>query len=111
MADYQKASDELVATGLEVVALTAQPRERAEETVGELGLSFPVAYGLQVPGDAERIGAFYDAERGIIQPAAFILRHRSIFQSTYSSGSQGRLWSADALALVRFLQQYEQRSK
>lgn len=110
MADYQGALAELGELGIEVAgALSAQSRDEAGRTVEELGLTFPVAYGLEIPAAAERIGAFWDGERGIVQPTTFLLRDRAILQSTYSSGSQGRLWSRDVLALVGFLQKLERQ--
>jgi hypothetical protein len=72
--------------------------------VEEGQLTYPLAWGLKVPDDAERIGADWDAKRKIIQPSEFIVgRERRVLHATYSTGPIGRIDPGDALALIRFL--------
>ena len=40
---------------VDVVALSVDPPDRAKETVEKLQLTFAVAYGLEVPRDAENL--------------------------------------------------------
>lgn len=109
MADYQAKIDELNALKIDVFALSVDPIERAHEVVEQSNLSYPVAYGLKVPDDAERVGAWWDARRQIVQPSEFILdaSHR-VASATYSTGPVGRLKVEDVLALVKFLNSRKQ---
>jgi hypothetical protein len=85
------------------VALSVDPREKAKETVEKLKLTFPVAYGLEVPRDAEKIGAFWDERRKIIHATAFVLdSDRKVVDGCYSVGPIGRIIAADALSHIQF---------
>jgi hypothetical protein len=72
--------------------------------VEQLHLDFPVAYGLEVPRDAEKIGAFWEARRGIFHATAFLLgaKHQ-VVQASYSTGPLGRLAAEEVLSLLQFL--------
>ena len=52
------------------------PLKKPKETVDKLQLSFPVAYGLEVPRDAEKLGAFWEERRKIIHANKFHYRCR-----------------------------------
>ncbi|GIX47851.1 MAG: hypothetical protein KatS3mg131_2062 [Candidatus Tectimicrobiota bacterium] len=105
MADYQAHLESLAALDVGVVACSTDPLDKAQETVAALGLTFPVGYGLRVPEDAERLGAAWEEERGIIQPSEFLLDGRGrILHSTYSSGPVGRIRAEDLQRLVQFLE-------
>ena len=39
--------------------------------VERTGASFPIGYGLKVPEDAEKIGAYWEERRGIIHATGF----------------------------------------
>lgn len=87
-----------------MLALSTDPHEKAKETVEADGLQFPVAWGLKVPEDAERLGAAWEKKRAIIQPSEFILGpDRRVLHATYSTGPIGRIDPGDALTLIRFL--------
>jgi peroxiredoxin len=104
LAGYQVKLEELRAQEVSVLALSTDPQEKAKESVEADGLQFPVAWGLKVPEDAERIGAAWEKKRSIIQPSEFILgRDRRVLHATYSTGPIGRIDSGDALTLIRFL--------
>jgi peroxiredoxin len=86
-----------------IVALSVDPLDKAKETVDRLQLQFPVVYGLQVPRDAEKIGAFWDERRRIIQPANFVLdSDKKVVDASYSVGPIGRIVAADALSHIQF---------
>lgn len=86
------------------------PLDKARGVVEESKLEFPLAHGLQVPQDAERIGAWWDEnpKRPMIQPSEFILGRarddgsRTILSATYSTGPIGRLKAEDVLALLQY---------
>lgn len=89
---------------MSVLALSTDPIEKARETVEQDQLRFPVAYGLQIPADAERIGAPVETKRGIIQPSEFILGpDRKVIHATYSTGPIGRIRAEDALSMIQFI--------
>jgi peroxiredoxin len=97
MEEFKKES-------VDVVALSVDPLDKAKETVDKLRLTFPVAYGLDVPRDVEKIGAFWDERRKIIQPANFVLdSNGKVIEASYSVGPIGRIVAADALSYIQFL--------
>lgn len=95
--------EEFKRENVDVVALSVDSLDRAKETVEKLQLTFPVAYGLEVPRDAEKIGAFWDEGKKIIQPANFILdSDKKVVDASYSIGPIGRIVAADALGHIQF---------
>jgi peroxiredoxin len=96
--------EEFKKENVDVVALSVDAFDKAKETVDKLKLTFPVAYGLEAPKDAEKIGAFWDAQRKIIQPADFVLdSQKKVVDASYSIGPIGRITAADALSHIQFL--------
>ena len=86
-----------------VVAASADPFEKAKETVGEQALTFPIGYGLPLKETAAALGAFYEERRNILQSTGFVLRpDKTIAVSQYSSGPIGRLVWQDVLGLIQF---------
>jgi len=95
--------EEFKKENVDVVALSVDLLDKAKETVDKLQLTFPVAYGLDVPRDAEKIGAFWDERRKIIQPANFVLdSDKKVVDGCYSVGPVGRITAADALSHIQF---------
>jgi len=71
-------------------------------------LTFPVAYGLEVPRDAEKIGAFWEERRKIIHATGFILDSTGkVLDACYSIGPIGRITAQDALSHI---QHFKRRS-
>lgn len=65
-------------------------------------LTFPVAYGLEVPRDAEKIGAFWEERRKIIHATGFILDSEGkVLDACYSIGPIGRITAEDALSHIQ----------
>src|SRR5918995_786278 len=59
--------------------------EQGQEVV-KRGLTFPVVYGV-TRGESELFGAWWEGERGYIQPAEFLLgRGAMVLGSMYASG-------------------------
>lgn len=95
---------ELDALGAKIVAASVDPIDKAREVAGEV--SFPIGYGV-TRAIADRIGAFWEDRRNIIQPAEFLLgADNKIVASSYSDGPLGRIDGADVVKLIRF---YESR--
>lgn len=102
MDGFNKVGRELDALGIRVIAASADPQDKAAEVAA--GLGFPVAHGVTA-AIAERIGAWWDPKRGIIQPSEFVLQPDGrVLSSTYSSGPIGRVDAADVLTLVKFIE-------
>jgi peroxiredoxin len=105
LADYQAHLNELKAAEIDAVGLSVDPLEKARETLDKLKLEFPLVWGLKVPDDADRIGAWCDDKRPMIQPSEFLLgRDGKILGATYSTGPIGRLRAEDVLSLVHFME-------
>ncbi len=89
-----------------VLAASVDPEDKAGETAAEL--SFPVAYGL-TRADADVVGAWWEPNRGIIQPAEFVLdSDHKIKTSTYSAGPIGRMNAPDVVKVVQFYERQKQ---
>ena len=96
---------------MSVVAFSTDPLEKAQETVAQLHLTFPVGYDLVVPRDANRIGADWDEGRGVIQPSEFLLGPQGkVLHTTYSSGPIGRIAASDLVRMVTFLEKARQEN-
>lgn len=103
LADYQSNLEEFKKENVDVVALSVDPIDRAKETVDNLRITFPVAYGLEAPRDADKIGAFWEERRKIIHATNFILdSDRKVCDASYSIGPIGRIVAADALSHIQF---------
>ena len=62
-----------------------------------------MAYGLEAPRDAEKIGAFWDERRKIIHATDFVLdADKKVVDASYSIGPIGRITAADALSRIQF---------
>jgi peroxiredoxin len=109
LAAYEKARERLEAEGIRVVAASTDPLAKARETVQELGLTFPVGYGLPLRETAATLGAFYEERRGILHSTGFVVRpDATIAVAQYSSGPIGRLVWQDVVGLVQF---YKKQAK
>jgi peroxiredoxin len=87
---------------VDVIALSVDPLEKAQEMVEREKLTFPVVYGLEVPRDAEKIGAFWEERRKIIHATNFILdSEKKAVDASYSIGPVGRITAADALSHIQ----------
>jgi peroxiredoxin len=112
LADFQSHIEEFKRENVDLVALSVDPLDRAKETVEKLRLTFPVAYGLEVPADAEKIGAFWEERRKIIHATNFILDHdKKVVDACYSIGPVGRIVAADALSHIQFFKKRKLQPK
>ncbi len=66
------------------------------------GATFTIGYGLKVPDDADRVGAYWEERRGIIHATNFTLGpDRRILQACFATGPIGRIAAVDALSSIR----------
>lgn len=104
MAGFAKEKAALEGVGAKVVAASVDPLDKAREVAEEV--SFPIAYGV-TREVADRLGAWWEERRGIVQPAEFVLDAEGrVLTSSYSSGPLGRIDAADVVKLINF---YESR--
>jgi peroxiredoxin len=99
LAAYEEKKAELAALGATIYATSVDTLEQAQEVVGH-GLTFPVAYGT-TREESALLGAWWDGERGFIQPAEFLLgRGGVVLGSMYASGPVGRMGADEAVRLI-----------
>lgn len=100
MAGFEKLKSELDALDVKIVAASVDGVDKAREVAAEL--SFPVAYGV-TRAMADRIGAWWEDRRGIIQPSEFVVAADGrVRAATYSSGPIGRIDAGDVVKLITF---------
>jgi hypothetical protein len=95
---------------IRVAAASAEPMEKAEITVEQLRLSFPVGYGLDAKAISSLVGAYYDdtQARPYLHATGFLLDPAGkVFNAVYSSRSIGRFTAQDAATLVEFIRRQE----
>lgn len=86
---------------VDVIALSVDPLDKAREMVERVHATFPIAYGLQVSADAEKVGAYWEERRKIIHATNFIIDWaKKVTQSCYSTGPIGRIVAEDALRSI-----------
>ena len=66
------------------------------------GATFPIGYGLKVPEDADKVGAYWEERWGIIHATNFTVGpERRILQACFATGPIGRIAAADAVSSIR----------
>ena len=103
MAAYQEKLDELEQLGVTVIGATVEDRDTAGRMAEEVGLSFPIAYGV-APESVEALGAWWtedDRHGRYIQPTEFLLRRGVVLGSLYASGPIGRMDVEEATVFIR----------
>jgi peroxiredoxin len=104
LKDFANGMEEFNKEGIEVVAASTDPKEDAQKTAEEYGVTFKVGYGLNAVEVSAQTGAFYDKDKGHLHATGFILvPDGMIANAVYSTGAVGRLVAADCLALIRYL--------
>jgi peroxiredoxin len=99
LATYEEKKAELVALEATIYAASVDSLEQTREVVNR-GLTFPIAYGT-TREESEVFGAWWDGERGFIQPAEFLLgRGGVVLGSMYASGPVGRMGADEAVRLI-----------
>jgi alkyl hydroperoxide reductase subunit AhpC len=106
LAAFERGRSELEALGIRIVAASVDPLDKASEVAAQV--SYPIAYGA-TREIADRVGAWWEDRRGIIQPSEFLVDAAGkVRASTYSSGPIGRVDPADVVRLVQF---YDKQAK
>lgn len=90
---------------IRLVAASVDPMDKSQELVDELGVAFPVAYGLDAGGISEKTGGFYNERENYLQPTGILVRpDHTVEIAVYSTGPIGRFVAEDVLKIVRYYQ-------
>ncbi len=101
MLDFQKHIKEFEKKNIQVVAASADPWEKALQTVERYRLTFRIGYGLNPPEISSLTGAFYNAKENYLHATGFIVGPDGKIESAvYSSRSVGRLVAQDCLEFI-----------
>jgi peroxiredoxin len=73
LADYQAHIDQFKEENADVIALSVDPLDKAKEMAERVKATFPIAYALEVPRDADKVGAYWEKRRKIIHATNFIV--------------------------------------
>ena len=85
-----------------MIALSVDSLEKAKEMVERTGATFPIGYGLKVPEDAGKVGAYWEDRRKIIHATNFIIdSDKKVTQACFATGPIGRIVAVDALSSIR----------
>ncbi len=85
-----------------MIALSVDPLDKAKEMVERTGATFPIGYGLKVPEDADKVGAYWEERRGIFHATNFTIdSNGKVLQACFATGPIGRISAADALSSIR----------
>lgn len=105
LASFQKRLGDLHDLGAEVVALSVDPEDKADETVEAHGLAFGVGHSADLSTVARATGGFANADAGYLESTGFMLRpDGTILTSVYSSNAIGRLVPADVIGQLQYVQ-------
>jgi len=94
--------DEFTRENIDVAALSADPLDKAQEMAHRVKATFAIGCGLKVPGDADKIGAYWEDRRKIIHATNFIIDSgKKVTQACYATGPIGRIVAEDALRSIQ----------
>ncbi len=86
---------------MQLLAVSVDPLEKAQETRQRLSITFPLAYGVNGPSFSDQTGAFYDADKGFLHASGYLLQPDSrLAGAVYSTGAIGRYVAADVLGML-----------
>jgi len=102
LADFQAHREQFEQENVDIIALSVDPLDKAREMVERVSATFPIAYGLKVPEDADKVGAYWEERRKIIHATNFIIDSaKKVTQACFATGPIGRIVAADALRSVQ----------
>ena len=102
MADYQEHIEEFRQENVDIITLSVDPLDKAKEMAERVRATFPIGYGLKVPEDADKVGAYWEERRKIIHATNFIIgSDKKLTQACYATGPIGRIVAEDALRSIQ----------
>jgi alkyl hydroperoxide reductase subunit AhpC len=101
LADYQAHFDQFKEENVDIIALSVDPIGKAKEMAERIKATFPIGYGLEVPRDADKVGAYWE-RRKIIHATNFVIdADKKVTQACFATGPIGRIVAEDALRSVQ----------
>jgi peroxiredoxin len=86
-----------------VIGGSIDPFEKTQKLVDNLGITFPIAYGLDAKIISRFTGSFYEKEKEYLHPTGIIIRpDKTIEIAVYSTGAVGRFIAQDVLGVVKY---------
>jgi alkyl hydroperoxide reductase subunit AhpC len=102
LADYQEHIEEFRQENVDIITLSVDPLDKAKEMAERVRATFPIGYGLKVPEDADKVGAYWEDRRKIIHATNFIIdSDKKLTQACYATGPIGRIVAEDALRSIQ----------
>jgi alkyl hydroperoxide reductase subunit AhpC len=102
LADYQAHIDQFNKENVEIIALSVDPLDKAKEMAERVKSTFAIGYGLKVPEDADKVGAYWEERRQIIHATNFIIdADKKVTQACFATGPIGRIVAPDALRSIQ----------
>ena len=102
LADYQAHIDQFKEANVDIIALSVDPLDKAKEMAERVKVTFPIGYSLEVPRDADKVGAYWEERRKIIHATNFIIdADKKVTQACFATGPIGRIVAEDALRSVQ----------
>jgi alkyl hydroperoxide reductase subunit AhpC len=110
LADFQEHYDRFKDENIEILAGSVESESDTAEFAGDIGVEYPMAYGLECRKIAEELGCFFAEDRKYLQPTAYIIDPKGrVACSSYSSGPVGRMSAANALDLIEHYKKKERQ--
>jgi alkyl hydroperoxide reductase subunit AhpC len=104
LLDFEKSIAEFNKRKFQVIAASVDKLEDALSTVERYKITFKVGYGLNVEEISQKLGAFYDKDKGYLHATGFIINPEGkIINGVYSNRSVGRLIAKDCVRLIDHL--------
>lgn len=86
-----------------LIAGSVDSIEKTEKLAQKLGLTFPIACGLDAKMVSRVTGGFYDRDKKYLQPTNLIIRpDKTVEIAAYSTGAVGRFAAKDVLSVVKY---------
>ena len=96
---------------MSVIGATVEDRETAARMADEVGLIFPIAYGV-TEESVQALAPWWTEDKAhgrYIQPTEFLVRRGVVFGSMYASGPIGRMGVRQAMALIKYRESRQRR--
>ena len=104
MLDFEKSIGEFNKRKIKVIAASVDKLEDALATMEKYKISFRVGYGINAKEISQKLGAFYDRDKGYVHATGFIINSEGkVINGVYSNRSVGRLVAKDCLGLIDHL--------
>lgn len=96
-------SDDYESEDIKIITGSVDPLDKTKEYIEKLGITYPVAYGMNAKAFSDLTGAFYDKEKEFLHATGFIIRpNNTIEVAVYSTAMVGRFVAQDVLNVIKY---------